>query len=271
MGVSSNLRSQPGKLKKIFVLTCGVASILLSFAKSAEGHNGRHVDCECSCCGGSCDLDESKRFITVGDPSRCTKETCMTEEPACSDVEKVKAKYLDCQCACCKGDACPTLSHNMTHAGDLYECTQSVCTREFPALCPVESLEKHKEENFPTYLDCSCSCEDADGHDEHYARFYASSRLHCTEEACKERLWRAPNCASDGNVNALYTGNQEDFSKSKRKLSEGAVIGISVSVTLAGFLMLVYGSYFLYKRNTGYSVRWIHFQEEEESDLAHMT
>jgi len=69
----------------------------------------------------------------------------------------------------------------------------------------------------------------------------------------------------------LYTGNQEDFSKSKRKLSEGAVIGISVSVTLAGFLMLVYGSYFLYKRNTGYSVRWIHFQEEEESDLAHMT
>ena len=112
--------------------------------------------------------------------------------------------------------------------------------------------------------------EDADGHDEHYARFYASSRLHCKEEACKERLWRAPNCASVGNVNALYTGNQEDFSKSERKLSEGAVIGISVSVTLGGFLMLVYGSYFLYKRNTGYSVRWIRFQEEE-SDLAHMT
>ena len=33
--------------------------------------------------------------------------------------------------------------------------------------------------------------------------------------------------------------DDEDFSKSERKLSEGAVIGISVSVTLGGFLMLV--------------------------------
>ena len=152
----------------------------------------------------------------------------------------------------------------MTHAGAFHECTQSVCTREFPALCPVESLENHMEENFPTYLDCTCNCEDADGNDEYYARFFASSRLLCTEEACKQRLWRAPSCASDGTVNALYTGSGEDFSKVKRKLSEGTVVGISVSVTLAVFFMLGYGGYFVYQRKTGSSLRWIRFQEESD-------
>lgn len=266
MGGSSNLsmKSRLQTLKKILVLTCGAALILPFFVKDVEGHNGRHVDCECSCCGGDCELDASKHFIQVGDPSSCTKETCMTEEAACSDVAKVKAEYLDCQCSCCKGESCPTLTHNMTHAGAFHECTQSVCTREFPALCPVESLENHMEENFPTYLDCTCNCEDADGNDEYYARFFASSRLLCTEEACKQRLWRAPSCASDGTVNALYTGSGEDFSKVKRKLSEGAVVGISVSVTLAVFFMLGYGGYFAYQRKTGSSLRWIRFQEESD-------
>ena len=92
-----------------------------------------------------------------------------------------------------------------------------------------------------------------------------------TIQRCQKRLRIERAIYKHQRNHPRYTGNQEDFSKSKRKLSEGAVIGISVSVTLAGFLMLVYGSYFLYKRNTGYSVRWIHFQEEEESDLAHTT
>tara|TARA_B100001175_G_scaffold154384_1_gene130819 strand:- start:176 stop:367 length:192 start_codon:yes stop_codon:yes gene_type:complete len=62
----------------------------------------------------------------------------------------------------------------------------------------------------------------------------------------------------------LYTGSGEDFSKVKRKLSEGAVVGISVSVTLAVFFMLGYGGYFAYQRKTGLSLGWIRFQEESD-------
>jgi hypothetical protein len=90
----------------------------------------------------------------------------------------------DCQCACCKGEACPATTVQYFHAGGEDQCMPEKCSATFYA-CPDTTGAEHAVHGgsvTATFMDCMCECDDMLG------GFQTNDRGLCTEAMCRAEV-----------------------------------------------------------------------------------
>ncbi len=100
---------------------------------------------------------------------------------------------------------------NLFESEDSSECTEAACATQFSEVCPGIASETSDNENFATFLDCSCGCQTSTAFSEvEFAkRFFAGSTAACSPRACRTRL-SEDACSSDDDVISKYTGPPQE-------------------------------------------------------------
>ena len=88
--------------------------------------------------------------------------------------------------------------------------TEAACATRFSEVCPGIASETSDNENFATFLDCSCGCQTSTAFSEveFSKRFFAGSTAACSPRACRTRLSEVA-CSSDDDVISKYTGPEQ--------------------------------------------------------------
>jgi hypothetical protein len=166
----------------------------------------RDRDCECRC--GVTLNTTTLRHLFVGDPEKCAKEECELKFPeTCISTQFVEATFVSCLCSC----GGHPLVENLFESEDSSECTEAACATQFSEVCPGIASETSANENFATFLDCSCGCQNSTAFSEveFSKRFFAGSTAACSPRACRTRL-SEDACSSDDDVISKYTGPPQE-------------------------------------------------------------
>ena len=167
----------------------------------------RDRDCECRC-GETRTSTPTLSHLFVGDPQKCIKEECESKFPeTCISTQFVEATFVSCLCSC----GGHPLVENLFESEDSSECTEAACATRFSEFCPGIASETSDNENFATFLDCSCGCQTstASSEVEFSKRFFAGSTAACSPRACRTRLSENA-CSSDDDVISKYTGPPQE-------------------------------------------------------------
>ena len=155
----------------------------------------RDRDCACRC-------GETTHSLFVGDPEKCTKEECQLKLGSETCANALEATFVSCLCSC----GGHPLVENLFASEDSSECTKVACATQFSEDCPGIASETSDNENFATFLDCSCGCQTSTASEVEFSkRFFAGSTVECSRRACRTRL-SEDTCSSDDVVISKYTG-----------------------------------------------------------------
>ena len=166
----------------------------------------RDRDCECRC-GETLNSTTTLRHLFVGEPEKCAKEECELKFRRRA-FRRNSSKRRSCR-VCAAAEDNP-LVENLFESEDLSECTEAACATRFSEVCPGIASETSDNENFATFLDCSCGCQTSTAFSEveFSKRFFAGSTAACSPRACRTRLSEVA-CSSDDDVISKYTGPEQ--------------------------------------------------------------
>ena len=132
-----------------------VSGMMMALGSRIVDGTSRDRDCECRC-GETLNSTTTLRHLFVGEPEKCAKEECELKFPeTCFSTQFVEATFVSCLCSC----GGHPLVENLFESEDSSECTEAACATRFSEVCPGIASETSDNENFATFLDCSCGCQ----------------------------------------------------------------------------------------------------------------